>query len=178
MRGPENVIRGRVELKNNFGFLLAGEGDDVFLGKNAMSNLLPGDEVEVYVRKSRNGGREGALKSIIQRTRSPLMCRIKRIGPLCFAVLTFKDMPMIKLDEGCEDLTGSEILLVKAVEKNGQLTGKIISRIYDRDDIKIYRQFILDKYRNRHGIPGQGGCRGGGARFRPAGNKEQAGHKG
>jgi ribonuclease R len=153
--GQGNVMRGKVELKNNFGFLLAEEGDDVFLGKSAMANLLPGDEIEAYVRKSRNGGREGVLKSIIHRTRSPLMCRVKRVGPLCFAVLTFKDMPMIKLKTGCEGLADSEILLVKAEEKNGRLEGEIISRIYDRNDIKIYKQFILDKFEISGEFPGQ-----------------------
>jgi ribonuclease R len=151
--GPSNVARGKVELKNNFGFLLAEEGEDIFLGREATGNLLPGDEVEVYVRKSRKGGREGALKSIIQRTRSPLMCRVKKIGPLCFAVLTFKDNPVIKLKEGCEGLEHGDIVLLRVEEKNNSLSGEVISRFFDKDDIKIYKQFILDKYEVGSGFP-------------------------
>jgi ribonuclease R len=143
---PGNIARGRVELKNNFGFLLTGEGEDVFLGKNAVSNLLPGDEIEAYVRKSERGGIEGVLKSIINRSASPLMCRIRKIGPLCFASLTFKDHPMIKINSGCEDLKEGDIVLVKAVETNNALSGEVVSSFYDTEDMGVYRQFILDKF--------------------------------
>lgn len=141
-----NVVRGKIELKNNFGFLLTGDGEDIFLGKNAVSNLLPGDEIEVYVRKSERGGKEGALKSVIARSTSPLMCRIRKIGPLYFASLTFKDNPMIRIPKGGEGLEEGDIVLVKAAEKNNVLTGEIVSSFYDTEDMGVYRQFILDKF--------------------------------
>ena len=143
---PSNVVRGKIELKNNFGFLLTGDGEDIFLGRNTVSSLLPGDEIEVYVRKSERGGREGVLKSVISRSSSPLMCRMRKIGPLYFASLTFKDSPMIRIPEGGEGLEDGDIVLVRATEKNRVLTGEIVSSFYDTSDMSAYRQFILDKF--------------------------------
>ena len=74
---------------------------------------------------------------------------------------------MIKLNAGSEGLADGEIVLVKAEEKNGQLSGEIVSRIYDRDDIKIYKQFILDKYEIDREFPGQASAEAGTLDFNP-----------
>jgi len=141
-----NIARGVADIKGSFGFLPADEGEDIFLGKSSTANLLPGDEIEVYVRKSRRGGREGTLKSVIKRTASPLMCRIRKAGRACFCQLMFKETPHIRIEAGAEGFEDGDIALVKVEEKNRVLYGEIVSESYDPGDIKSCRDFILQKY--------------------------------
>lgn len=140
----DNVISGKVELKKDFGFLLVDEGEDVFLNKKTIENLLPGDEIEVYVKKSERGGKEGILKKIIRRTQAPVICRVVKYGAY-FVVPLNRESPFIRIKED-DQIKEGDIMLVKVVEADKKLTGNIISKLYDINDINQYKEFILSKY--------------------------------
>jgi len=139
----DNIISGKVELKRDFGFLLTGD-EDVFLNKKTIENLLPGDEIEVYIKKSDRGGKEGILKKIIKRTQSPVVCKIIKYGIL-FAVPINRESPFIGL-KGNEGAKEGDVVLVKVVETDKKLSGNIIAKLYDTGDITQYKEFILNKY--------------------------------
>jgi ribonuclease R len=139
-----NIITGKVDLKKDFGFLLAEDGEDVFLNKRTIENLLPGDEIEVYVKKSDRGGKEGILKKIIKRTQEPLVCKIIKYG-ICFAVPINRESPFIKVKED-DKIKEGDIVLLKVVESDKKLYGHVISKLYDTGDINQYKEFILNKY--------------------------------
>jgi ribonuclease R len=140
----DNVISGKVELKKDFGFLLVEEGEDIFLGRNVIERLLPGDEIEVYIKQSSRGGKEGILKRIIKRTESPVICRVVKYGDY-FAVPLYRQSPFIKIREtnGIEE---GNIILVKVIEKNEKLYGEVITQLYDINDISQYKEFVLNRY--------------------------------
>jgi len=138
------VITGKVDLKKDFGFLLVNDGEDVFLNKRTIENLLPGDEIEVYVKKSERGGKEGVLKRVISRTQNPVICRIVKYGNY-FAVPLNRESPFIRIKQDGEIREG-DVILARVIETGGKLTGNIISKLYDTNDISQYKEFILNKY--------------------------------
>ncbi len=140
----DNVISGKVELKRDFGFLLTGDEEDVFLNKTTIENLLPGDEIEVYIKKSARGGKEGVLKKVLKRTRTPIVCRVVKYG-VFFAVPINRESPFIKL-KGNEQVKEGDMVLVKVVETEKRLSGNIIAKLYDTGDITQYKEFVLNKY--------------------------------
>lgn len=88
-----NTITGKVDVKNGFGYLLNREGEDIYIGKRSANNLLPGDEVEAYIVKGRNGKIEAIVTNIVQRTKAPLMCRVKKTGKKFFSPVNFQRIP-------------------------------------------------------------------------------------
>lgn len=149
-----NTVKGNVELKNGFGYVLVENGADIFLGRKSIANLLPGDEVEVFVKNNRYGKKEGILKNIIKRTESPLMCRVKKAGKNYFAYHILKTFPLIKI-ENYENfnLKDDDIVLLYVKENGSHLTGEVISYISDKDNINLFEQFILDKNEIRQEFP-------------------------
>ncbi|MCX8094098.1 MAG: ribonuclease R [Candidatus Goldbacteria bacterium] len=145
-----NIVRGKVELKKDFGFLLVDDGEDIFLNKKTIENLLSGDEVEVYVKKSDRGGKEGILKRIIQRTQAPIVCRVVKYGAY-FAVPLNRDTPFIRIND--DSIHEGDIVLLKINEMDKKLSGRIISKLYDTDNINQYKEFILNKYEIRQLFP-------------------------
>ena len=53
-----NTAAGKVDLKADFGFCLWKAAKIFFLKARAVAELLPGDEVEIYVKKTRTGSRK------------------------------------------------------------------------------------------------------------------------
>jgi ribonuclease R len=153
MGGGANTVTGKVELKADFGFLIVEEGDDIFLGRTAVMNLMPGDVVEVQVRTSRQGGREGLLKKIVKRGDGPFMCRVKMLGNQYFASLVFKESPFIKLKPTEFDLKPNDIVLLTIEETPKGLKGEVISHLDDSDNIDMHKLFILNKHDIRMKFP-------------------------
>jgi len=148
-----NTITGKVDIKNGFGYLINRDGEDIYIGKRSANNLLPGDEIEAFITKGRNGKNEAIIKNILHRTKAPLMCRVKKVGKNYFALLTFKDYPVIKLKESNFNIKDGDIILVNVEEKNGILYGEVLSLISDRNNIDVLEQFILDKNEIRQEFP-------------------------
>lgn len=140
----DNVVSGKVELKKDFGFLLVDEGEDIFLNKKTIENLLPGDEIEIYIKKSKRGRKEGDLKKIIKRTMTPIVCKIIKHG-IYFAVPLNRESPFININ-GNYQVKEGDIILLKIIGDNNKLNGNIISKLYDTDDISQYKEFVLNKY--------------------------------
>jgi ribonuclease R len=149
------TITGRVDIRNEFGFLLtgAGGGEDIFLNPRTAENLLPGDEIEVYPRPSRSGGVEGDLKRIVKRSESPIMCRVAVEGREVYGVLPFKANPRIRIPKPSDKLEPGDLILLKVHEEYGVLTGEVISHIYDKSDLGTYVQFILNRCEIRQIFP-------------------------
>jgi ribonuclease R len=147
------TITGRIDLRNDYGFLIMPDGNDIFIGRDSAEDLLPGDIIEVYPHKSRAGGIEGELKKIVKRTESPVMCRVRKFGDEVFAVLTFKPGPIIKIRKPSEALGEGDLILVTVDYENGRLFGTVISHLYDKTDMKLYMQFILAKNGIRQPFP-------------------------
>ncbi|PKL91001.1 MAG: hypothetical protein CVV21_09350 [Candidatus Goldiibacteriota bacterium HGW-Goldbacteria-1] len=140
-----NTIQGKVDLKADFGFLLVEGGEDIFLGRRTVAELLPGDEVEIYVKKSRVGAREGTLKRIIKRGDGPFMCRVKMVGTRLYASLVFKETPFIKLKKSDFELKINDIVLIEISETPDGLAGEVISHLDDTDNVEMHKLFILNK---------------------------------
>jgi ribonuclease R len=149
----DNVITGKVDLKKDFGFLLVNDGEDVFLNKRTIENLLPGDEIEAYVKKSERGGKEGVLKRVIRRTQNPVICRIVKYG-FYFAVPLNRESPFIGIKQDGEIKEG-DVILIRVIETGGKLTGNIISKLYDTNNIEQYKEFILNKYEIERVFPAE-----------------------
>ncbi|HDT15538.1 MAG TPA: VacB/RNase II family 3'-5' exoribonuclease [Firmicutes bacterium] len=137
-------VSGIIQVKKDFGFLLNDRGDDVFLGKNTVRNLLDGDEIDVYVKRSFKGGMEGVLKKVISRVKTPVMCRVKKFGPFFHGYPAGRDEPAIKLDPGGYILEHGDIVLVKVEEGAGELRGNVISRLEGTDNKEVLKKFILE----------------------------------
>ncbi|HNZ28482.1 MAG TPA: RNB domain-containing ribonuclease, partial [Candidatus Goldiibacteriota bacterium] len=148
-----NTAAGKVDLKADFGFLLVEGGEDIFLGRRAVAELLPGDEVEIYVKKTRTGSREGTLKRIIKRGDGPFMCRVKMIGTRLYASLVFKETPFIKLKKNDFDLKVNDIVLIEVEETSAGLSGEVISHLDDTDNVEMHKLFILNKRDIRQKMP-------------------------
>jgi ribonuclease R len=149
----KKTVTGKIDIRNDFGFLLQPDGEDIFIGRNSAEDLLPGDTIEVWPKKSRSGGIEGELKQIVKRTEAPVMCRVKMLGPETFAVLPFKMNPMIKIIEPPEKLQEGDLILVKIEGTSPGLTGRVTAHIYDKSDIKMYIDFILARNEIRRVFP-------------------------
>ncbi len=147
------TITGKIDLRNDYGFLVQPDGNDIFVGRSSAEDLLPGDIIEVYPHVSRAGGIEGELKRIVKRTESPVMCRVKKFGGDVFGVLTFKPGPIIKIRKPSEALGEGDLILVKAEYDNGKLYGEVIAHLYDKSDMKLYMQFILARNEIRQDFP-------------------------
>lgn len=137
------TVTGKIDLRNDYGFLIMPDGNDIFVGRSSAEDLLPGDIIEVYPHVSRAGGIEGELKRIVKRTESPVMCRVKKFGNDVFAVLNFKPGPIIKIRKPSEALGEGDLILVKVEYDNGKIYGDVIAHLYDKSDMKLYMQFIL-----------------------------------
>lgn len=147
------TITGKIDLRNDYGFLVMPDGNDIFVGRSSAEDLLPGDIIEVYPHVSRAGGIEGELKRIVSRTEAPVMCRVKKFGNDFFAVLTFKPGPIIKIKKPSEALGEGDLILVKAEYENGKLFGEVVAHLYDKSDMKLYTQFILARNEIRQDFP-------------------------
>jgi ribonuclease R len=154
-QSQDKTITGTVDIRNEFGFLVlpAGEGEDIFLNPRTAENLLPGDVIEVYPRASRSGGVEGDLKRIVKRTEAPVMCRVSKHGREVYGVLPFKENPQIMIINPSEKLENGDLILVKVTDKDGMLAGEVISHIYDKSDLGLYKQFILSRNEIRQVFP-------------------------
>jgi ribonuclease R len=150
---PQKTITGKIDLRNDFGFLIQPDGEDIFIGRYSAEDLLPGDVIEVWPKKSRSGGIEGELKMIVKRTEAPVMCRVRIQGESVYAVLPFKANPVIKLIDPPEKLGEGDLILVKIVDSMPALTGKVTAHIYDKSDIKLYLDFILARNEIRRVYP-------------------------
>ncbi len=149
----DNIKRGKVEIKNGYGYILLEDEPDIYIGRKSIANLLPGDEVEVFVRNYSDGKKEGIIKNIIKRTDSPLMCKVKRFGKNYFAYSTLKKFPLIKISENNFDLNDGDTVLLYIKEENNRLSGEIISHISDNENINLLEQFILEKNEIRQEFP-------------------------
>jgi len=148
--GGGGTVTGRVELKKDFGFLIVPGGEDIFLGREAVSDLLPGDIVEVIPRASMRGGREGILKRVKKRGRGPYMCVIKKIGDVCYATLMNRQNPLIRIEEPPESVKNNDMAIVELIESPpGRLNGRITASIGADEPVESYKLFILNKY-SRH----------------------------
>lgn len=153
-KSNSNTITGRVDIRHDFGFIVTGDGNDIFMGSRAVENLLPGDIVEADIIEKHDGRREGILRKVVSRTEAPVMCRVRKQGPALLGFLMSKQMPVIRItDAGGHPVKENDIVLVKVSEKDGVIEGRVISYMYDRDDIKSYKSFILDKYEIRRDFP-------------------------
>lgn len=145
-----NRITGRIDIRHDFGFIVTGDGNDVFMGSRAVEHLLPGDTVEADIMEKNDGRREGLLRRVVARTEAPVMCRVRKQGGALLGFLMSKQMPVIRIvDAGGHPMKENDIVLVKVAEKNGIIEGRVISYMYDRDDINSHKNFILDKYEIR-----------------------------
>ncbi|HDQ26051.1 MAG TPA: VacB/RNase II family 3'-5' exoribonuclease [bacterium] len=147
------TVTGRVQIKKNFGFILSDDGEDVFLGRGAVAGLLSGDIVEAYVKKSDGGGREGEIKAVLKRTKDPVVCRAGFEGDRCYAVPVLNGGPVIRLSEDTSAYKENDMLLVVVEEKEGKLWGKVISHIYDEENISLYKQFALARHSIKREFP-------------------------
>ncbi len=154
--GTGGTVTGKVELKKDFGFLIVPGGEDIFLGKEAVSDLLPGDVVEVVPRTSARGGREGILKKIKKRGSGPYMCTIKKIGDVCYATLVNKMNPLIKIEDAGENIKNNDMAIVELIESPpGRLLGKITASIGADEPVDSYKLFILGKYDRHYEFPAE-----------------------
>ncbi len=147
------TLTGRVDLKADFGFLRVDDGEDVFLGRKTIENLLPGDTVEVYLKESRKGGTEGVLKKLVKRTAAPVMCRVKKIGNRYFACPANKGQPLIKIQRTSFRIKNNDLILVSIGADKENLNGEVISHVYGGEDINMYKQFILNKHEIKQKFP-------------------------
>ncbi len=148
-----NIVRGKVELKNGFGYVLSENGPDIYIGRKSIANLLPGDKVEVFVKKTYDGKREGIIKNIIKRTEMPLMCKVKKSGKNYFAYLTSKKFPLIKIEDNNFNLNDGDMVLLNVKETSKYIIGEVISHVSDKENINLLEQFILDKNEIRQEFP-------------------------
>jgi ribonuclease R len=138
---------GKVELKKDFGFVIMPDGKDIFIGRDSVKNLLPGDEVEVLVREGREGKKEGTLKRVIKRTTMPVLAKARIFKGRYEAVPVNKPMPFIRLNEADSDIKeGNTILVSRITERNGMIYGDVISHIGSNDPISAYKHLFLSKY--------------------------------
>lgn len=147
------TITGKIDLRNDYGFLVMPDGNDIFVGRGSAEDLLPGDIIEVYPHAGRAGGIEGELKRIVKRTESPVMCRVRKFGGDVFAVLTFKPAPIIKIRKPSEALGEGDLVLVKVDYDSGKLYGEVTAHLYDKNDLNLYMQFILARNEIRQVFP-------------------------
>src|ERR1035437_1119748 len=147
------TVTGKIDLRNDYGFLAMPDGNDIFVGRSSAEDLLPGDIIEVYPHVSRAGGIEGELKTIVKRTESPVMCRVRKFGNEVFAVLTFKPGPIIKIRKPSEALGEGDLVLVRVDYDSGKLFGEVVAHLYDKSDMKLYMQFILARNEIRQDFP-------------------------
>jgi len=144
---PQTVAIGRVDLKRDFGFVEMPDGKDIFIGRDYIKNLLPGDEVEVLIRDGREGKKEGVLKRIVKRTSSPVLCKARSFRGKFEAVPVNKPMPFIRLNETDFELREGNTILVSRIEdKNGILYGDVISHIGSSDPVSAYKNLFMSKY--------------------------------
>ncbi|MCE5299494.1 MAG: RNB domain-containing ribonuclease, partial [Spirochaetia bacterium] len=150
----KKTITGRIDLRNPFGFMEnpAG-GDDIFISPPQAGDLLPGDEIEIWPVKGRSGKIEGELKRIVKRTQSPIMCRVKRIANEVYAFLPFKSSPAIRLNKPEDKYKDGDLILVKVEQKDSGVYGDVVSHIYDKSNLELYKQFILDRCEIRQIFP-------------------------
>ncbi len=143
----KKTITGKIDIRNEFGFLSmpAGAGEDIFISPRNAEYLLPGDVIEVYPRPSRSGGIEGDLKRVVSRTEAPVMCRVSSQGREVYGVLPFKLNPRIRIIKPADNLEDGDLVLLKVTDVAGALTGEVISHIYDKSDLSLYVQFILNR---------------------------------
>lgn len=147
------TVTGKIDLRNDYGFLTMPDGNDIFVGRGSAEDLLPGDVIEVYPHASRAGGIEGELKRIVKRTEAPVMCRVRKFGGDVFAVLTFKPGPIIKIRKPSEALGEGDLVLVTVEYDSGKLYGNVTAHLYDKTDMKLYMQFILARNEIRQAFP-------------------------
>lgn len=147
------AITGRVEIKTNFGFLITGDGDDIFLGRLAIQDLLPGDEIEVYVKHDEQDRKEAVLKRIIRRSASPVMFRVEKSGAGFMGVLPEKPSPRVRIVQPPANMKPGDVVLLKVEEKAEGLSGRVVSHINEKSDIEVYRQFVLETNCVRQAFP-------------------------
>ncbi|MEI7640799.1 MAG: ribonuclease R [bacterium] len=144
--GSDKTAIGRIEIKQNFGFLIVPGGDDIFVGRDSIGGLLNGDEIEVYVKEDYSGRKEGTLKSIVKRTDRPIVCKVKETKHGFSGAQQGREIPYLHLLPSKYALKDGDTVIVKFVkEEKNRLYAEVTFTLAGKDGLENYKKFVLEK---------------------------------
>ena len=145
----KSLIGELVRLKPTFGFVRVeekGENRDIFIPGSKLRGALPGDKVELTVRKEKDGLESGEITRILEMG-SPLYAGIvRKFGPMASVELPGAwdgDLPL----KGAEEAENGERVLVEILrrgESHRDYQARLVKRYGDGDMAVHCAQSILE----------------------------------
>ena len=165
-----NFKKGKLQMKNGFGFLLQ-DGEDIYIGKDGINYALDGDTVLVEIFASQDPKRqyEGRVIKILERDLKNVVGEIKNNhGELYFEPREKKNITLTVDPESLKDCLEGEVVVVQIVDcdKKNRCLGKVIQHICHKDDpnqeilsiaaqYEIYEDFPEDAMKDVEKIPSE-----------------------
>src|SRR5882672_9768515 len=148
-----DLIKGRVEgHPDGYGFVVADEGEDLYLGPHEMRKVLHGDRV--MVRESgvdRRGRREGTIVEVIERANARVVGRLHGEGRFLFvqpAERRINQTILIAPEDAGDARAGQVVVAELTVQPDGhtQPIGRVVEVLGEAADPGIEIEIALRKH--------------------------------